>query len=213
MSDHQHTGYTEVDSAAELRELLGEPNQRAVNRARPRLHAYDKQWLTISPYCVLATSDPDGRCTASGRGDPAGHLFHVLDDTTIAVPERPGNKRGDSLFNVLRNPRVGIISLVPGSTSVLLVNGRARVLRDAPFFEEMTLRGHRPKLALLVEVEEVTYNCPKSLIRSGLWQPDTWQPEVLPPIATRIKEVEAPPETVRELEAHYAPQNYAKRLY
>ncbi|WP_406119535.1 MSMEG_1061 family FMN-dependent PPOX-type flavoprotein [Streptomyces sp. NBC_00989] len=213
MRAHQHTGYTEVGSADELRGLLGEPNQRAVNRARPRLHEYDKQWLTISPYCVLATSDVHGRCTASGRGDPAGHLFHVLDDTTIALPERPGNKRGDSLFNILSNPRVGIISLVPGSTSVLLVNGRGRVLRDAPFFEAMTLRGHRPKLALLVEVEEVTYNCPKSLIRSGLWQPESWQPEVLPSLATLIKAVEAPPQTVQELEDHYAPQNYSKRLY
>jgi len=208
----QHAGFEEVESAAELRKLLGEPNQRAVNRARPRLHAYDRQWLTVSTYCVLATSDTSGRCTASGRGDPAGHLFHIIDDETIALAERPGNKRGDSLLNVLSNPRIGIISLVPGSTSVLLVNGRARVLRDAPFFDDMTVRGRRPILALLIEIEEVTYNCPKALLRSGLWQPETWHPEVLPSLATLIKAVEDTPETLAELEDHYAPQNYLKRL-
>ncbi|MFE0174467.1 MSMEG_1061 family FMN-dependent PPOX-type flavoprotein [Streptomyces sp. NPDC059002] len=209
----QHAGYTEVGSADELRGLLGEPNQRALNRGRPRLHAYDKQWLAASPYCVLATSDVHGRCTASGRGDPAGQLFHVLDDTTIALPERPGNKRGDSLFNVLANPHIGIISLVPGSTSVLLINGRARVVRDAPFFDAMTHRGNRPVVALVVDLEEVAYNCPKSLIRSGLWQPETWQADTLPSIATVIKAVQETPETVQELEEHYAPRNYAKRLY
>ena len=156
-----------------------------MNRARPRLHADDRQWLTVSPYCVLATSDPSGRCTASGRGDPAGQLFHVLDDETIALAERPGNKRGDSLLNVLANPRIGVISLVPGSASVLLVNGRARVLRDAPFFDDIIVRGRRPILALLIEIEEVTYNCPKSLLRSGLWQPETWAAGG-PPVARHL---------------------------
>jgi PPOX class probable FMN-dependent enzyme len=209
----RHAEYTEVDSAAELRGLLGEPNPRALTRDRARLHEVDREWLAASPFCVLATSDARGNCAASPKGDPAGHLVHVLDDTTIAVPERPGNRLAVSLFNVLSNPHVGIISLIPGRAGTLLINGRARVLRDASFFDEMVVRGNRPVLALLVEVEQVFFNCPKALMRSGLWQPETWQPDVLPSHATLLKAVQDTPETLSALDEYYAPENYSRRLY
>jgi hypothetical protein len=209
----QHTQYTEIGSAAELRELLGEPNQQALTRDRPRLHEVDRKWLAASPFCVLATSDARGNCIASPKGDPAGHLIHVVDDKTIAVPERPGNRRADGFLNVLSNPHVAVMSLIPGRTSALLINGRARVLRDAPFFDAMAVRGRRPILALLVEIEQICFNCPKALMRSGLWQPETWQPDVLPSHATLVKAVQDTPVTLLELEEHYAPENYSKRLY
>ena len=105
--------YEEIDSFAELRELLGVPAGRAVTKERTRLHAVDREWLAASPFCILATSDAHGNCDASPKGDPAGHLIHVLDDTTIAIAERPGNKRADGYGNVLANPHVGIISIIP----------------------------------------------------------------------------------------------------
>jgi PPOX class probable FMN-dependent enzyme len=205
--------YAEVGSAAELRALLGDPGQRAATKDRARLHEKDREWLAASPFCVLATSAADGTCDASPKGDPAGRLIHVLDDATIAVPERPGNRRADGYLNVLSNPHVGIISLIPGRNETLRINGRARLLADAPFFDELAVRGTRPILALLVEIEQIFLHCPKSFMRSSLWQPETWRPDVLPTHAALVKAVQDTPETLPELEEYYAPENYAARLY
>jgi uncharacterized protein len=162
---------------------------------------------------VLATSAADGTCDASPKGDPAGSLIHVLSDTTIAVPERPGNRRADGFRNVLSNPHVGILSLIPGRNETLRINGRARLLRDAPFFDELAVRGSRPILALLVEIEQIFFHCPKSFMRSSLWRPETWQPDALPSHASLVKAVQDTPETLGELEEYYALANYSTRLY
>src|ERR1700749_5267507 len=129
--------YAEIGSPGELRDLLGLPSGRAVTKERTRLHAVDRDWLAISPFCVLATSDADGNCDASPKGDPAGHLVHVLDPGTVVIAERPGNKRADGYLNVLANPHVGIISLIPRRNDTLRINGRARLVGDAPFFEDI----------------------------------------------------------------------------
>ena len=147
--------YAEISSTRELRDLLGVPAGRAMTKERTTLHAMDREWLAVSPFCILATSDAGGNCDASPKGDPAGHLVHVLDDTTVAIPERPGNRRADGYGNILSNPHIGIISIIPGRNETLRINGRARLLRDAPFFDEMAVRGHRPILALLVEIEQL----------------------------------------------------------
>jgi PPOX class probable FMN-dependent enzyme len=202
----------EITTEEELRELLGEPSGRSVTKERTRLHEIDRQWLAASPFCVIATSDERGNCDASPKGDPAGHLIHVLDDTTIAIAERPGNKRADGYLNILANPHVGVLSLIPGRTETLRINGRAKLVRDAPFFDDLTVRGHRPILALVVDVKQIFFHCAKSFLRSELWQPDTWHPEVLPRHAVLVKALQ-PTESLEELEAHYAPENYTKLLY
>ena len=205
---------TEIGSMQELRDLLGWPTERAVTKERTRLHDIDREWLATSPFCVLATSDTLGRCDASPKGDPAGQLIHVLDDTTVAIAERPGNRRADGYANVLSNPHVGIISIIPGRTETLRINGRARLLRDAPFFDDMVVRGHRPILALVVEIEQIFFHCAKAFMRSKLWQPETWCPSAaLPSHAAIIKAVQDTPETLEELQAHYALENYSKLLY
>jgi PPOX class probable FMN-dependent enzyme len=206
-------GFAEICSAAELRDLLGTPGGRAVSKERTRLHAVDREWLAISPFCVIATSDANGNCDASPKGDPAGHLVHVLDDATVAIAERPGNKRADGYLNVLANPHAGIISLVPGRNETLRINGRARLLRDAPFFDDLAVRGQRPILALLLDIEQIFFHCQKSFLRSQLWQPDSWQPGTLPSHATLVKRVQETRETLEELEEHYAPANYQRLLY
>ena len=99
----------------------------------------------------------------------------VLDDTTIAIPERPGNRRADGFHNILTNPHVGLIYLVPGRGDTLRINGRARLVRDAPFFDDMVVKGHRPVLALVVEIEQVFYHCSKAFLRSKLWDPASWE--------------------------------------
>ena len=205
--------YVEIGSAAELRDLLGAPKPRAVTKERTRLHPRDREWLAASPFCVVATSDGKGNCDASPKGDPAGHLVHVLDDTTIAIAERPGNRRADGYLNVLANPHAGIISMIPGRNETLRINGRARLLRDAPFFDQMIVRGNRPILAIVLDIEQIFFHCPKAFMRSRLWQPETWQPDALPSHATLVKELQDTPETLAELEAYYAPENYGQGLY
>jgi uncharacterized protein len=207
------TAFTEIGSLRELRDLLGEPSGRSVTKERTRLHPLDREWLALSPFCVLATCDTLGHCDASPKGDPAGQLVFVVDDTTIAIPERPGNKRADGYGNVLSNPHAGIISIIPGRSETLRINGRARVLRDAPFFDDMTVRGHRPVLALLLEIDTIFFHCAKAFMRSQLWQPETWQPEALPSVAAITKAVQETPETLEELEAYYAPEVYGAKLY
>ncbi len=205
------TGYVPVLSEAELRDLLGEPAARSVTKERPRLHQRDREWLAASPFCLIATADAGGRCDVSPKGDPPG-FTHIIDDRTIAIPDRPGNRRADGFRNVLANPYAGTIYLVPGRTETLRINGRARLLRDAPFFDEMIVKGNRPRLALVIDIETIFFHCAKALMRSRMWRPETWHPEVLPPHATIVKEVQDTPETLAELERHYGP-SYEDLLY
>lgn len=202
----------EVTSPDELRELLGEPTPRAVLKERRALHPRDREWLAASPFVLVATSGADGTCDVSPKGDPPG-FTHVIDDTTIAIPERPGNRRADGFHNVLSNPHVGLIYLVPGRNETLRINGRARLVREAPFFDEMIVKGHRPQLALVVEIEQIFFHCAKAFLRSNLWKPQTWHPELLPSHARIVKDVQSTAETLAELEEYYRPENYTRKLY
>ncbi|WP_422774884.1 pyridoxamine 5'-phosphate oxidase family protein [Plantactinospora sp. WMMC1484] len=201
----------EIGSEAELRELLGEPIPRAVTKERVRLHEIDREWLAASPFCLVATADAAGNCDVSPKGDPPGFTL-VLDDTTIALPERPGNRRADGFRNILANPHVGLIYLIPGRGETLRINGRARLVREAPFFDQMVVKGHRPALALVVEIEQIFFHCAKAFMRSSLWRPETWDPEVLPPQPQIVKRVQQTEETLEELERYYG-ADYARRLY
>ncbi|MEU2612924.1 pyridoxamine 5'-phosphate oxidase family protein [Micromonospora sp. NPDC007271] len=202
---------TEITSPGELRELLGPPMQRALDKERTVLHARDREWLAASPFCLVATAGADGSCDVSPKGDPPGFTL-VLDESTIAIPERPGNRRADGYRNILANPHVGLIYLIPGRTDTLRINGRARLVRDAPYFADMVVKGHRPLLAIEVAIEQVFSHCPKAFLRSELWQPETWQPDVLPTRARLVKEVEAPTASLADLERHYGP-DYVKTIY
>ncbi|MEV4254253.1 pyridoxamine 5'-phosphate oxidase family protein [Spirillospora sp. NPDC049652] len=203
---------TEITSPDELRALLGEVMPRARDKERPSLHPRDRDWLAASPFCLVATSDADGNCDVSPKGDPAGRLAHVLDDHTIAIAERPGNRRADGYLNVLSNPHAGLLFFIPGRNETLRINGRARLLRDAPYFDDLVVKGHRPLLALELEIETIYFHCAKSFMRSQLWKPETWNPGVLPSHAQITKEVMATPESLEELERYYGP-SYAERLY
>ena len=201
----------EITSESELRELIGTPMPRAAAKDRRTLHERDREWLAASPFCLIATASGDGTCDVSPKGDPPGFAL-VLDDTTIAIPERPGNRRADGYRNILANPHVGLIFLIPGRTDTLRINGRARLISDAPWFAGMEVKGHRPVLAVEVAIEQIFYHCAKAFLRSELWQPETWQPDVLPTRARLIKEVEAPAESLADLERHYGPA-YLETLY
>jgi PPOX class probable FMN-dependent enzyme len=207
----EDAGFAEITSETELRELLGAPLRRALVKERVRLHERDREWLAASPFCLIATADVEGKCDVSPKGDPRGFAL-VLDDATIAIPERPGNRRADGYGNVLCNPHVGLIFLIPGRTETLRINGRARLVKDAPFFDEMIVKGHRPILALVVDVEQIFFHCAKAFMRSSLWEPQTWDPDVLPSHARIVKSLQPTEESLEELERYYGP-DYAKKLY
>ena len=201
----------EITGESELRELIGEPMPAALAKERTSLHELDRVWLAASPFCLLSTSAADGTCDVSPKGDPPGSTL-VLDEHTIALPERPGNRRVDSLRNILTNPHVGLLHLIPGRGDSLRINGRARLVRDAPFFDDMVVKGHRPVLAIVVEVEQVFSHCSKAFLRSQLWQPETWAPQSVPPRAVLAKTLERPEAELADLEEYYGP-SYAEGLY
>jgi uncharacterized protein len=209
--EHSSELSSEITSVAELEAVIGTPLQRVAEKVRPVLDPIDVQWISRSPFCVLATSAADGTCDASPKGDPAG-FAHVLDERTLALPERPGNRRVDGYRNVLSNPHVGLLFLVPGRNDTLRVNGRARLVRDAPWFDEMTVKGHRPVLALEVAVDEVFYHCSKSFLRSKLWQPEQWDADAVPSRPRIAQALERPDQSIEQLEQYYGPA-YAEQLY
>jgi PPOX class probable FMN-dependent enzyme len=207
------TDWTEITTADALVDLLGEPLPRVRDKSRPALVDLDREWLAASPFCVMATAGDTGLCDASPKGDPAGTLVHVIDDTTIAIAERPGNRRADGYHNILANPHVGLVFLIPGRGDTLRINGRARLVLDAPFFDEMVVKGHRPVLAVVVEIDEIFHHCQKAFLRSGLWDPETWDPTgTVPRRAVVAHELDVPEKTVEELDAYYGP-SYAEGLY
>jgi uncharacterized protein len=204
--------WTEVTDPDKLREIVGDVMPQAATKERAKLHQRDREWLAASPYCVVATADADGNCDASPKGDPAGSLVHVLDDTTLAIPERRGNRRVDGYHNVLANPHVGLLSLIPGRRETLRINGRARVVSDAPFFADMVVKGHQPVLALVVEIDTIYFHCGKASMRSGIWKPETWTSDTLPSHAQMVKETQVVDATLEQLVDKYGPK-YEAELY
>ncbi len=208
------TDWAEISSLDELVELLGEPAPLARDKGRAALLDVDRDWLAASPFCMMATASATGECDASPKGDPAGQFVHVIDEHTIALAERPGNRRADGYKNILQNPHVGLNFFIPGRGDTLRINGRARLVSDAPFFDEMVVKGHRPLLAVVVDIEDLFFHCAKAFLRSGLWNPETWAPDArVPRRALIAQQVERPGMSIEQLDEYYAPDNYAQGLY
>ena len=157
----------------ELRALLGEPAAIVRAKVADRLNDLTRRFVDLSPFVLLATSAPDGTCDVSPRGDPPGFV-RVLDERTLLLPDRPGNKLADSLRNVLRNPHVGLLFLVPGVGDTLRVNGRATLVTDEDLLAPCAVEGKVPKLGLRIEVDEVFTHCSKAFLRARLWDPESF---------------------------------------
>ena len=159
-----------ITNKDELRELYGEPSERAAKKDIKRLDLHCRNFIAASPFCVMSTAGADGRADASPKGDAPGFVA-VLDDTTLVIPDRPGNNRVDSIQNILENPYVGLLFMVPGMCETLRVNGRARLTTEEALLAPLAVQGKAPKAGLVVETEEVYFHCAKSLMRSKLWDP------------------------------------------
>jgi PPOX class probable FMN-dependent enzyme len=160
-----------IENPQQLRELYGEPSERAVKKQLTRLDRHCRNFIALSPFLVIASADPDGRCDASPKGDAPGFV-RVVDDTTLLIPDRLGNNRIDTLGNLLRRPGVGLIFFVPGINETLRINGRAMVTTDPELLDPMAVNGKAPRSGILVAAEEIYFHCGKALIRSDLWNPE-----------------------------------------
>lgn len=200
-----------ITSVDELRAIVGHPNKYVANKVSDRLSAVQRDWLAHSPVGFVATTDAQGRVDVSPKGDPPGFV-HIIDDSTIAIPERPGNKRVDGYLNVLERPHVGTLFLIPGRGDTLRINGTARILADADYFDAMTVQGRRPILALEIDIEEVFFHCPKAFLRSDTWKPESWNPTAVPSVAQIARAIK-PDWTQDQLDDYYSDHNLRKALY
>jgi uncharacterized protein len=155
----------------QLRELLGEPGKLIREKIADRLNPLTRQFVERSPFVVVASGRPDGGLDVSPRGDPAGFV-RILDERTLLLPDRPGNKLADTLTNLLADDRIALLFLIPGVNDTFRVNGRARIVDDAELLAESKVEGKVPQLGILVEVEEAYTQCPKAFLRSELWNPE-----------------------------------------
>jgi uncharacterized protein len=173
---HSRPGYPEVivdivEDPEELREIYGAPSERSLKKQLTRFDKHCRAFIARSPFLVIASSDPSGRCDASPKGDAPGFV-QVLDDQTLVIPDRLGNNRVDTIGNLLARPGLGLIFFVPGINETLRVNGRARVTTDPALLEPLAVNGKVPRSAILVSAEEIYFHCGKALIRSDLWNPE-----------------------------------------
>lgn len=162
-----------VTTEAALREIVGEPSELARVKEIPALDARCRAFIARSPFLLLATSNGHGQCDVSPKGDVPGFVL-VLDDTHLAVPDRPGNRRLDGMRNILANPHVGLLLLIPGTPETLRVNGTAELTRDPDVCRRLVARGQPALLAIRVRVDECFFHCAKAFLRSQLWQPASW---------------------------------------
>lgn len=161
----------EITDAESLRDRYGEPSERAVLKQIDHIDKHCRAFIALSPFLVIGTQGADGLGDVSPKGDAPGFVL-VKDENTLVIPDRPGNNRTDTLLNLLDNPGVGLIFLVPGMNETLRVNGTARIVTDAEVLAEMLVNERAPRSALVVDVKEAYLHCAKALTRSKLWADD-----------------------------------------
>lgn len=160
-----------IGDEAELRAVIGSPSELVASKISDRLNGLTRQFVERAPFVCIATASPDGGLDVSPRGDPAGFV-QILDERTLFLPERPGNKLADTLTNLLADERIALLFLLPGIGDTFRVNGRAVLVQDEELLARCAVDGKVPKLGILVTVEEAYTQCSKALIRSDLWNPE-----------------------------------------
>jgi len=169
MTPFQHILTTE----AEVREIVGKPLERSIRKERNNIDELCRGFIARSPFLLMATSGSEGTCDVSPKGDAAGFV-KVLDEKRLIIPERNGNRRLDGIKNILINPQIGLLFLIPGCDYTLRINGRACVTRDPELLSATTAHGVTPKLAIGVQTEQAFFHCVKSFRRAQFWAHEQW---------------------------------------
>jgi uncharacterized protein len=160
-----------ITDEEQLREIIGEPTPLVVTKIADRLNGLTRQFIERSPFVCVGTASPDGGLDVSPRGDPAGFV-RILDERTLLLPDRPGNRIADTLTNLLQDPRIALLFLIPGIGDTFRVNGTAELIDDPELLADSTVDGKAPRLGLLIAIAECYTQCPKAMIRSELWNPE-----------------------------------------
>ena len=209
MFDSRHV----VTNPEELRDLVPSPRSAQQTKVLSSLDGHCRRWIQRSPFVVVCSTDSSGNMDLSPKGDPAGFV-QILDDKTLAIPDRPGNRRLDTLHNVLEQPHVGLMFMVPGRGEVLRVSGVAQIVNDPDLLATMAIKGRPPILALVIEANEVMFHCGKSVIRSKLWSPKDWpQIDELDSYAECLGDQTTSDETVAQMEARFGSWHEGNELY
>jgi PPOX class probable FMN-dependent enzyme len=202
-----------VTTEQELLDIVGLPTARAIQKERATIDTHCRAFIRCSPFLLIATAGADGSCDVSPKGDAPGFVL-VLDERRLVIPDRPGNKRLDGMRNLIANPHIGLIFLVPGREETLRVNGRAWITRDPDLLQRSAVEGKTPLLAIGVEVAQCFLHCAKSARRSQLWMHEQWLgPDALPSMACVLfDQIKPAGVTLQDYERDIE-EGYAKRLY
>ncbi|CAA9571644.1 MAG: hypothetical protein AVDCRST_MAG87-2475 [uncultured Thermomicrobiales bacterium] len=201
-----------VSSLDALHAIVGDPAAVSVDKVQDRMSRRVMDFVRRSPFFLIATANEHGACDVSPRGDPAGQV-RILDQRRLVLPDRQGNNRVDSLRNLVTNPHVGLLFLVPGSDETLRINGTATISRHVPLLEQLAIRGKMPRLALIVEIAEVYMHCGRAFRRSQLWDSSSWPAKAdVASMAAVLKEQLDMPGDLADLERERN-EKYDRTLY
>ncbi|MBX3579176.1 MAG: pyridoxamine 5'-phosphate oxidase family protein [Rhizobiaceae bacterium] len=197
-----------IESREALRRLYKEPGDIPVRKELRRLDSHAKNFIARSPFVLIGSSDRDGNADVTPKGDKPGFAA-ILDDTTIAIPDRPGNNRLDTLENIIVNPAVGLIFLIPNMNETLRINGHARLTADAALRERLAVDGKAPVSVIVVGVKAAYMHCAKAFLRSELWNPASWPARAeMPTLGEILKDqlalAESAADADRNLDVAYA---------
>ena len=194
----------------ELREIIGNPTETVLSKLSNHLNELTRQFIERSPYVCVATVAPDGGLDVSPRGDPAGFV-RILDERTLLIPDRPGNRIADALTNLLADPRIALLFLIPGVGDTFRVNGRAVITDDAELLAPSAVDGRPPKLGLLIAIEQAYTQCSKASIRSDVWNPEKHiERDALPSSGAILRSLTSPDFDADEYD-HDRAERYARR--
>lgn len=196
-----------------FREEIGQPSARAAGKVISFIDEHCIDFISKSPFLTMSTSNASGKCDVSPRGDAPGFVT-VLDEQHLFIPERPGNRRMDTAHNLIENPNIGLLFLIPGLGETLRINGKAYICRDPELLEMSIANGRTPLFGILVEAEECFIHCAKALIRSGLWKGESWPAKESLPSAPAMlaAHTNLPNQTAEQVEKDLQ-ESYKNRLY
>ncbi|WP_121062673.1 pyridoxamine 5'-phosphate oxidase family protein [Chachezhania antarctica] len=201
-----------IESIEDLRKVYRPASEGALRKQLTALEPHSKRFMALSPFALIGTQGPDGLGDVTPRGDGPG-FAQVLDDRTIALPDRPGNNRLDTLENIVQNPAVGLIFMIPGMNETLRINGTARITADPDMCERLGMNGRPALSVLIVRIEELYMHCSKAFIRSGLWKPETWpERSEMPTLGQILRDQTAIADAAEQIDERLE-DNYRKDLW